>query len=156
MSTASPPSVLVRDATADDAPRLTPLLAALGYPAEPATVAARFAWLCAVDPTARVLVAEVDAVVQGFATLHATPTLHRPTIVGRITGIAVADAARHLGVGQRLVEAAEAHFRELGAGRIEVTSGPTHAPAYGFYRHLGYEGAGVRFAKPLAAPGATT
>jgi len=155
VSTASPPPVLVRDATPDDAPRLSPLLAALGYPAEPATVAARLAWLLAVDPTARVLVAEVDGVVHGFATLHATPTLHRPTIVGRITGIAVAEAARHLGVGQRLVATAEAHFRGLGAGRIEVTSGPTHAPAYGFYSHVGYEGAGVRFAKPLAGQGET-
>ena len=156
MSTASAGFVLVRDATPDDAERLAALLTTLGYPAEAATVAARFAWLLDVDPTARVLVAEIDGVVHGFATLHATPTLHRPAIVGRITGIAVAEAARQLGIGQRLVEAAEAHFTKLGAGRIEVTSGPTHAPAYGFYRHLGYEGAGVRFAKALARQGATT
>ncbi|HMU60701.1 MAG TPA: GNAT family N-acetyltransferase [Gemmatimonadales bacterium] len=150
MSTPPPRrSVRIRDATPADATRLTSLLAALGYPADPDTVTARLEWLLAADPTARVIVAEVDGTVHGFATLHATPTLHRPTIVGRITGIAVAESSRQLGIGQHLVDAAEEHFRTLGAHRIEVTSGPTHAPAYDFYRHLGYEDAGVRFAKPL-------
>ena len=149
----SRPAVRIRDAAAADAGRLAPLLVVLGYPADPDTIAARLAWLLTVDVTARVLVAEVEGSVRGFATLHATPTLHRPAIVGRITALAVDDSARQLGVGRRLVEAAEAHFLGLGAGRIEVTSGATHAPAYDFYRHLGYENAGMRFAKPLPASG---
>jgi hypothetical protein len=32
---------------------------------------------------------------------------------------------------------------------MEITSGPTHHPAHGVYRHLGYADQGVRFAKPL-------
>jgi ribosomal protein S18 acetylase RimI-like enzyme len=140
----------IRDAVPADAPHLAPLLDALGYPADAATIRTRLAWLLTVDPTARVLVAQVGNVVEGFATLHGTPTLHRPTLVGRITGLAVTAEARRHGVGRRLVEAAEDHFRALGATRIEVTSGPTHAPAYDFYRRLGYEDQGVRFAKPLA------
>ena len=145
--------MVIRDAVPADAHSLAPLLDALGYPADPGTIRKRLAWLLAVDPTARVLVAQVGTAVQGFATLHGTATLHRPTLVGRITGLAVAAEARRHGVGRRLVEAAEAHFRELGASRIEVTSGPTHAPAYDFYRGLGYEDQGLRFAKPLEPAG---
>ncbi len=145
--------MVIRDAVPADAQQLAPLLDALGYPADPATIQARLAWLVTVDPTARVLVAQVGGALQGFATLHGTPTLHRPTLVGRITGLAVTDEARRHGVGRRLVEAAEDHFRALGATRIEVTSGPSHAPAYGFYRRLGYEDQGVRFAKPLVPAG---
>jgi ribosomal protein S18 acetylase RimI-like enzyme len=73
--------------------------------------------------------------------------LHRPTGVGRITGIAVRPPVKGTGIGRALVRAAEAHFREHGLGRLEVTSGPTHAPAYEFYRRLGYVDQGVRFAK---------
>lgn len=141
----------MRDATAADVPRLVPLLDALGYPADAATVGARLASLVESDPTARVLVAEADGEIHGFATLHATPTLHRPAPVGRITGLAVSAEARGRGIGQALVAAAEAHFGALGATRIEVTSGPIHQPAYEFYRHLGYVDQGLRFAKPLDA-----
>ena len=51
------------------------------------------------------------------------------------------------GEAGQLVEACEAHFRRLGLSRIEVTSGPKHAPAHPFYRHLGYTDDGVRFVK---------
>lgn len=132
-----------------DATALVPLLAALGYPTDAATIDARLRTLAATDPSTRTLVAVVDGQVVGFATLHATPVLHRPAPVGRITGIAVLSSARGTGAGRALVEAAEAHFRTLGCARLEVTSGVTHVPAYDFYRHLGYEDHGVRFAKSL-------
>jgi hypothetical protein len=35
---------------------------------------------------------------------------------------------------------------------MEVTSGPSHQPAHAFYRHLGYDDQGVRFAKSLLNP----
>lgn len=136
-------------ATNADAAALAPLLAALGYPADAATIDERLRLLRATDPSTRTLVAVVAGEVVGFATLHSTPVLHRPTAVGRITGIAVLPSARGTGAGRALVEAAEEHFRALGCARLEVTSGVTHAPAYDFYRHLGYEDHGVRFAKPL-------
>ena len=143
------PSIDIRDATTDDAADLAPLLEALGYPANAATIATRLRELQAVDPTSRVIVATRNGEVVGFATLHTTPVLHRPTSVGRITGIAVRPSVKGTGVGRELVRAAEAHFRDCGLGRLEVTSGPTHVPAYDFYRHLGYADQGVRFAKTL-------
>jgi ribosomal protein S18 acetylase RimI-like enzyme len=140
---------LIRDAAPADAAALAPLLAELGYPAAAEVIEARRAALLATDSTARVLVAVRDGRVVGFATLHATPVLHRPTPVGRITGIAVLPGTQGHGVGRLLVEAAEAHFARLGLGRMEVTSGPTHERAYPFYRRLGYHDQGIRFAKPL-------
>jgi len=142
--------VVIRDATPDDAPALVPLLEVLGYPASPAVIRERLGCLLAGPPVDRVLVASVEGTIQGFAALHGTPTLHRPTLVGRVTGLAVSAGRHGSGVGRRLVEAAEAHFRAFGATRMEITSGAAHQPAHGFYRHLGYEDQGVRFAKPLA------
>jgi ribosomal protein S18 acetylase RimI-like enzyme len=142
--------ITIRPATPDDAEALAPLLAVLGYPVGPALLAERLGRLAIADPTGATLVACRGEALLGFATLHATPVLHRPTAVGRITGIAVADEARGRGVGRLLVAAAERFFAEQGIGRLEITSGPTHQAAHDFYRHLGYEDMGVRFAKPLA------
>jgi ribosomal protein S18 acetylase RimI-like enzyme len=147
------PAPQIRDAVPEDAPALVPLLAALGYPADASTVRARLGQLLSLDGTGRVLVAVLGPDVVGFATLHSTPTLHRATPVGRITGIAVDGRGRGLGVGRLLVEAAERHFAGLGLARIEVTSGPTHEAAYGFYRHLGYVDQGLRFGKVLLQGG---
>lgn len=139
----------IRDAVPEDAPGLVPLLAALGYPAPAATVAERLGRLRSSDASGRVLVADLEGELLGFATLHCTPTLHRPTLVGRITGIAVAASERGRGVGRQLIGAAEAYFSGLGLTRIEVTSGPTHEAAYDFYRRLGYADQGLRFGKSL-------
>jgi ribosomal protein S18 acetylase RimI-like enzyme len=142
-------AIEIRDATTHDAGDLAPLLDALGYPAGPETIASRLRTLQASDPTSKVIVATRNGEIVGFATLHTTPVLHRPTGVGRITGIAVRPSVKGTGVGRALVRAAETHFREHGLGRLEVTSGPTHVPAYDFYRRLGYADQGVRFAKTL-------
>lgn len=143
------PQPIIRDATPADAEGLVPLLDTLGYPANASTIAERLSKLLAQDPSARVLVAAEQQTLLGFATLHATPVLHRPTPVGRITALAVTKGDRGAGVGRALVEAAEAHFAEQGWLRLEVTSGPMHAGAHPFYRHLGYEDQGIRFAKIL-------
>ncbi len=133
-----------------DAAALVPLLEALGYPTDAATIAERLRTLTSTDPSTRTLVALVNGEIVGFATLHATPVLHRPTPVGRITGIAVLSSARGSGAGRALVAAAEAHFRALGCARLEVTSGVTHVPAYDCYRQRGDEDHGLRFANALA------
>jgi GNAT superfamily N-acetyltransferase len=143
-------TITVRDARAEDAESLAPLLEALGYATEPAVIRERCAALLASDPTARILVGSVNDRVLGVATLHVTPVVHRPTAVGRVTALAVHPAAQGTGVGRRLIEEAERHFVSLGLERVEVTSGLIHRPAYDFYRHLGYEDHGLRFAKRLA------
>jgi ribosomal protein S18 acetylase RimI-like enzyme len=143
-------AVAVRDAELEDAESLVPLLAALGYPAAADVIRARLSDLLRNDPSGRVLVASVDRQVSGFAVLHVTPVLHRNTGVGRVTALAVMPSVQRAGVGKQLIEACERHFTALGIERIEVTSGPLHEQAYSFYRRLGYEDQGVRFAKSMA------
>jgi GNAT superfamily N-acetyltransferase len=143
------PPIVIRDATPDDAEALAPILAALEYPAPPGTIRERLRALRITDPSGRILVAESAGRLLGFASLHCTPTLHRATLVGRITGLAVVPESRGTGAGRLLVEAAERYFAGLALTRVEVTSGPLHKPAHSFYIHLGYEDQGVRFAKPL-------
>jgi GNAT superfamily N-acetyltransferase len=142
-------SVTIRDATPGDAELLTPLLEALGYPVDAETIRGRLIALFESDPSGRVLVAISDARIIGLVTVHVTPVLHRPTGIGRITALAVLESARGTGAGRALVEACESLCRQQGLGRIEVTSGLAHTAAYEFYRHLGYEDHGLRFAKPL-------
>jgi ribosomal protein S18 acetylase RimI-like enzyme len=143
-------TVVIRDARADDAPAIAPLLETLGYASDPDLIRQRWATLLKTDPTARVLVGEVDGQVLGVAALHVTPVLHRPTPVGRVTALAVLPASQGTGVGRALIEAAERHFAATGLERIEITSGLSHRPAYDFYRHLGYEDHGLRFAKAIS------
>ena len=116
-------------------PALAPLLSVLGYPADPATIRARLESLLKARPTDRVLVAEVDGVLQGFAALHATPTLHRGKPVGRITGLAVLTDRHGRGVGRLLVEAAERALPRARSGadgghqRPDPPAGPRVLPA---------------------------
>lgn len=145
----------IRTAAPEDAPGLVPLLATLGYPTPAPVIAERIRALRDIDPSGTILLAVREGQILGFATLHATPVLHRPTAVGRITGVAVTADAQGSGVGRLLVAAAERSFVDQGVSRMEITSGPTHLGAHDFYRHLGYEDQGVRFAKPLA-PRSTT
>ncbi len=145
-----PGSVTIRDLAPDAGPALLPLLAELGYPADAGTATARLHALFSTDPSARIIGAyDASGLLLGFAALHETPVPHRPTPVARITALAVLKSAQGSGAGRALVAAAEAHFRERGLARLEVTSGPTHAAAHDFYRHLGYIDQGVRFAKEL-------
>jgi GNAT superfamily N-acetyltransferase len=142
--------VRIRDARDEDAESLAPLLGVLGYAASPDVLRERLAAFRQADPLGRVLAAFDDTGrALGFLTLHQTPVLHRPTAVGRITALAVDPHAQGLGVGRRLVEEGERLCREAGLARIEVTSGLLHTAAYDFYRHLGYDDHGLRFAKVL-------
>lgn len=142
-------NLTVREAVLDDAEALVPLLEALGYPVDAATARSRLRALRGADPSGCVLVAATASAIAGVITVHVTPVLHRPTSIGRITALAVLPALEGHGVGRALVEAAEMFCRERGLGRIEVTSGLAHTAAYDFYRHLGYEDHGLRFARAL-------
>ena len=143
------PVVLIRDASTTDAGALVPLFETLGYPSTEEVIRDRMTSLLRDDPGARILVAERAGRIIGMASLHITPVLHRPTGVARVTALAVLPEVQGSGAGRALMDAAESHFRTLGYRRIEVTSGPTHQSAHDFYRHLGYQDQGIRFAKPI-------
>lgn len=142
-------TVHVRLARLTDVPALVPLLAQLGFPAPAEVVAERLDALLAADEV--VLVAERGGEVVGLLTVHVTPVLHRPTPVGRLTALVVAEPLRGTGVGRALVSAAERLLAERGCGLVEVTSNRALVNAHRFYERIGYESTSFRFGKRLPA-----
>ncbi|HYE28827.1 MAG TPA: GNAT family N-acetyltransferase [Allosphingosinicella sp.] len=140
------PPLAVRPARPADAAAIAGLLADLGHRAGASEIAARLARLRKAGEVA--LVADRGEAI-GVLTWHVTPVLHRPSPVGRITMIAVAERQRRRGVGRALVEAASEQLRKQGCGLIEVTSNADLSGAHAFYRKLGFERTSYRFAKPL-------
>ena len=72
---------------------------------------------------------------------------HSPT--GRLTAVVVSGEARGLGIGRRLIAAAEAWTRQRGARVMMLTSHNRREAAHAFYRHLGYDETGRRFVRTL-------
>jgi N-acetylglutamate synthase-like GNAT family acetyltransferase len=136
-----PPEPVVREATASDADAIAALLGLA--PAE-----ARAALRQLVQAGEPPLVAEQDGII-GCAAWHIMPTLQHG-LVGRITLLRVADEARRRGVGTTLVEAIEARLADRGRTLIEAVSDIDLDNAHGFFRRLGYERTGYRFARPAA------
>lgn len=146
----------IRPASATDVPAMARLIDALGYPTEAGELADRFASFREAGDQALVAAwpaGESEGALVGLVTLHATPVLHRAGAVGRITALVVDPAARGLGIGRRLVDAAERWAAERGCVLIEVTSNRKRIEAHAFYESLGYERTSYRFGKPL--PGAS-
>lgn len=143
-------SFRVRAAHSSDVHELARLFASLGYPVTTETLSDRFQAYSTAGEHA--FVAEGSDSLLGALTVHATPVLHRPTYVGRITSLIVDESARGQGVGRALVAAAEQHLAERGCALIEVTSNQRRADAHAFYETLGYERTSLRFAKTIRNP----
>lgn len=124
-----------------DAEAIAALITRLGYEVDAAHVRSRMKGLS-------VLVA-IKGDLVGAATTSITKVLHRPRPVGRISMLVVAEKQRGGGIGQALVEAAEERLRQAGCGLVEVTSNVKRLRAHAFYRKLGYERTGYRFARNL-------
>jgi GNAT superfamily N-acetyltransferase len=85
----------------------------------------------------------------GCLTWHATPVLHRPTAVGRVTMLVVTKTARGGGIGTALLQAAEDRLAEAGCALVEVTSNIELGGAHEFYKRRGYRRTSYRFVKEL-------
>ena len=141
------PVLEVREAAPRDSEAISALLGALGFPADAADIRRRLPGLRkAGEPP---LVAVEDRTVIGCLAWHVTPVLHRPTPVGRVTMMVVAQGTRRRGVGAVLLAAAEARLAAAGCGLAEVTSNIELGGAHAFYRARGYERTSYRFAKRL-------
>ncbi|WP_284179021.1 GNAT family N-acetyltransferase [Rhabdaerophilum sp. SD176] len=103
------------------------------------------------NPDHRVIVARHEGRVLGFVHLYflrGLPSHGRLKVV--LNSVFVAAAARGMGVGARLVAAAEAIARQGGATEVTLTSGKKRVDAHRFYRNLGYEQRHEGFGKALA------
>ena len=140
------PVLRIREAAPRDGDALAGLLGELGFPTDAKAIRTRLAALRkAGEPP---LVADEDGPI-GCLTWHATPVLHRPTAVGRVTMLVVTKKARGRGVGSALVDAAEARLRDAGCALVEVTSNIELGGAHEFYKSRGYRRTSYRFVKEL-------
>lgn len=138
----------LRPPDADDATAVGILLAELGYPANAGEVIGRLDALARL-PVALTLVAAGGREVFGVITSHIFPSLHSAAPIAWITTLVVSSDARGMGVGTKLLEAAERWAVENGAERVSLTSGVAREDAHRFYESRGYQHTGLRFAKTL-------
>jgi len=132
-------STTIRSASRDDAAEIAACLSALGYGTQAELVADRLDQFTSSGIDA-VFVAEhaPGGRLLGVASAHALPLFHAPGQLVRLTALAVRNEAQGSGVGRALVAAVEAWAWQLGARRVEVTSGDHRPVAHTFYQAIGY------------------
>lgn len=139
--------VQIRPATAADATGIALRIAEFGYPGPAEQIVVRLRDLAATGGIA--LVAVRGDQVLGMIAAQRNAVLHRAADDVRVTSLEVAAECRNLGIGRRLMAAAEAWARESGCLRVEVTSGNARREAHDFYQRLGFEQTSLRFSKVL-------
>jgi GNAT superfamily N-acetyltransferase len=137
----------IRDAEPTDAAAMADLLGQLGYPAGAGAVESRLERLVIVGD--RVIVAELDGRVAGFAHLHVSPAIEYDRPAAKLGALVVAESLRGRGVGRALVHEAEAEARTRGCVLLFLTTAARRKDAHEFYTALGLEETGKRFAKQL-------
>ena len=128
---------MIRPVRAADAPRLAELLAQLGYPSEPGTVARRLAGILG-SATQQVLVAADGSRLAGYGGVERRPALLHQDEGGEITALVVDAAARRSGLGRALVRAAEEWAIRQGLPAIVVRSHVVRPESHTFYEGIGY------------------
>ncbi len=131
------PTITLRPAVPDDAEIIATLFTDEGYPAGPSDIVERLTRFA--SEHSRVVVAEHDGAVLGFAALHALPRFEHDDRIVRVLALVVDPGARERGVGHALMGEAERIGRELGAAFIEVTAGHHRPDAFRLYESLGYD-----------------
>jgi ribosomal protein S18 acetylase RimI-like enzyme len=139
--------VEIRDAGPDDAAELAELLGQLGYPTEAGAVGRRLERLAA-SGVDRVFVA-VDGGVVGVVSVHVSRSLEYDGDAAKISAVVVDERRRGTGVGRALIDTAEAEARARGCEVLWLTTAEHRAGAHAFYRALGFEETGRRFARSL-------
>ena len=138
----------IRSASVDDAAGVARLLSQLGYPAPIDTVARRIQ-RHAESESDYLLVAAAAGEVVGLAGLHVSLAVEYDAPAGKLSAIVVDESRRRQGIGQALVRAVEAQAQARGCALLFLTTAERRADAHAFYRRLGFEETGRRFAKSL-------
>jgi ribosomal protein S18 acetylase RimI-like enzyme len=125
------------------------LLDQLGYPAAVAQVRARLERVAA-SAAASTWVAERGGEVVGLVGIEVSPSLEHDDDVAKVSELVVDKTCRREGLGSELLATAEAEAGRRGCTLIYLTTAERRRGAHQFYRRLGYEETGRRFAKRLA------
>lgn len=137
---------LIRDAGEGDAAAIAELLTELGYPSSAEEVEGRVARFGEAD---RLFLAEVEGEVAGLAGIHVSPSLEYDADAAKLSALVVAARFRRRGIGEALVRAVEAEARRRRCVLLFLTTAERREDAHAFYRRIGLEETGRRFAKRL-------
>ncbi|MGD0173510.1 MAG: GNAT family N-acetyltransferase [Anaerolineales bacterium] len=140
--------ISIREAWPSDSADVAQLITQLGYPSSENEIAQRMTVLSRL-PEHATFVAELDGRVVGLVGAYLDYALEINGSYGRLMGLVVDESFRGRGIGKRLLEWIEGWLRNRGATRLTLTSGKQRIKAHKFYRDLGYEETGLRFAKKL-------
>lgn len=137
----------IRAATAAEAPGLSELLAAAGYPIPKHILAERLEAMRQEQGTA--LVALEWGPPSGLVVLHWYRTLESAQPIAQITTLLVGLDERRRGIGRLLVKAAAQAARVAGCGALELSAGTEVPELDAFCRATGFAEAGPRFVRAL-------
>ena len=140
--------VFIRTATLSDAPSVAHLVSQLGYQTTAPQMESRLQAMLA-RPEYVLFLAETNHTVIGLVGAYLTLGLELDGPYGRLGGLVVDEGWRGQGIGRMLLDAVEGWLKGRGASLLLITSGLGRAEAHRFYRHLGYEETGLRFAKKI-------
>ena len=143
-------SVITRRARGSDARRLAELSGQLGYPTTAVEITKRMRRLKPASQNALFVAESADAGVVGWAHVSVTHLVEVGTRA-ELNGLIVGEGQRSLGVGARLLEAAEDWARKHGCPSMSVRSNVIRERAHKFYEREGYEHYKTQkaFRKPL-------
>jgi GNAT superfamily N-acetyltransferase len=139
--------VVVREATTADAPALAELIAEFNGPQGDAEETA--ARLQACEGLEVALLACTPSEAVGFACVRMTPAIGTRNRHNLLTELYVREAWRGHGVGQALLQRAEALTVERGGIGLYLFTGQENLTAQAFYERHGYEILGPTYRKPL-------
>ncbi|MEU8632839.1 GNAT family N-acetyltransferase [Amycolatopsis sp. NPDC048633] len=129
----------IRPVRAADAPRLTGLLAQLGYPGELDAVTTRLAAVLG-SATQQVLVATPagGSRIDGYVGVERRPPLLEQDERVEVTGLVVDAAARRSGIGRALMRAAEQWAARHDLHTVVLRSNVARPESHPFYEGIGY------------------
>lgn len=136
--------MIIRPAQLEDVPRLTALAAQLGYPTTEEALRARLEALMPEADHAVFVAADAENTVTGWISLFVYRPLMRDPLV-MVAGLVVDEVYRGQGIGQRLMERAEAWARERGCEGIYLKSNIKRTSSHAFYEKLGYRNIKTQF-----------
>ena len=140
--------VYIRPAVPEDAPGVSILLEALGYPCTPDEAAIRLVNLRE-EPEQQLWIALEHGEAIAMIAIDIRYYLPLGARTCRITALVVLEEFHGKGIGKRLLREAETKARQAGATRVELTTALHRDQAHQFYRACGYENASLRFVKRL-------
>ena len=140
--------MIIRDARIDDVPALTRLLDQLGYATDEEAVSRRLERLAASDAD-RLFVAEEGGAVVAVAGIHVSRSIEYDRDAAKVSALVVDEEHRRRGIGEALMARIEEEARARGCVLLFLTTAERRKDAHEFYRRVGLEETGRRFAKSL-------